>query len=187
MDKDKIQVVSSSDFDAVIVLGNLAHGEGYLDNNSLAAMFDKSQSHKLNASYVMYDDDTLVGFRISYAPNKWPLDRWCTPELWPIEKQDVAYFKCNTLHPDYQGKGLGGKLLAKSVETLKLMGAKGGLSHIWMSSPGNASYKYFTKAGGKLIKVHPRRWNDDPNLPNYVCTLCGQDCYCDASEMFLEF
>ena len=179
--------MSESDFEAIITLGNDVHGDGYLDLSSITEMLDKSFKAELNSSYVMYDDNKLVGFRITYAPDNWPLDPWCTPELWPIAKEQVAYFKCNTIHPDYQGQGLGGQLLKASVATLKQMGAKAGLSHIWMQSPGNASYKYFTKAGGKLIKTHPRRWNDDPNLPDYICVICGKDCYCDASEMMLEF
>ena len=176
-----------SDFEAVIELGNRVHGEGYLDLDAITTMLKKSQYHGLNCSYVMYKDETLVGFRITYAPNSWPLDKWCTPEMWPVDKKEVAYFKCNTIHPDFQGQGLGGQLLKQSVDTLKQMGAKAGLSHIWMQSPGNASYKYFTKAGGKLIKLHPKRWFNDETMKDYVCILCGAACECDASEMILEF
>lgn len=179
--------LSEDDFEKVITLGNAVHGDGYLDLSSISKMLDKSKKGDLNSSYVMYDGDKLVGFRITYAPGQWELDKWCTPDEWPVAKDDVAYFKCNTIDPDYQGKGLGGQLLKTSIETLKKMGAKAGLSHIWMQSPGNASFKYFTKAGGQLIKTHPRRWNDDPSLPDYNCIICGTDCYCDASEMILVF
>jgi GNAT superfamily N-acetyltransferase len=179
--------LSEEHFSDVIKLGNLVHGDGYLFPNTIAAIYLKGIKGDLNSSYVLYYGEQLVGFRLTYAPNNWPLDVWCTPELWPVEKQHVAYFKCNTIHPDYQGKGLGGKLLSESICTLKKMGAKAGLSHIWMQSPGNASFKYFTKAGGVLIKEHPRRWYNDESLPNYVCILCGEDCYCNASEMVLEF
>lgn len=182
-----IKNLESADFDAVITLGNLVHGDGYLCQSSLSEMLVKSCKGNLNASYVMYDGDKLIGFRISYAPNNWQLDKWCTKDLWPIDVKYVAYFKCNTIDPEYQGQGLGGILLNTSITTLKKMNAKSGLSHIWMQSPGNASFKYFTKAGGSLIKTHARRWNDDPLLPNYICILCGNDCYCDASEMMLVF
>ena len=182
-----IKSLEESDFDAVIELGNRVHGDGYLDHSAIASMLVKSQYQGLNCSYVMYKGKKLVGFRLTYAPTNWPLDKWCTPELWPVEKEAVAYFKCNTIDPDFQGQGLGGQLLRQSIDTLKQMGAKAGLSHIWMQSPGNASFKYFTKAGGKLIKTHPRRWHNDENMPDYVCILCGKDCYCDASEMILEF
>jgi hypothetical protein len=77
--------------------------------------------------------------------------------------------------------------LKASIEKLKAMGAKAGLSHIWMQSPGNASFKYFTKAGGQLVKTHERRWFLDPTFKDYVCVLCGKDCYCSASEMILVF
>ncbi|WP_299264003.1 GNAT family N-acetyltransferase [uncultured Psychrosphaera sp.] len=174
-------------FSDVIELGNLVHGDGYLFPDTIATIHTKGIKDGLNSSFVLYQGDLLVGFRLTYAPNNWPLDRWCTPELWTVDQKEVAYFKCNTIHPDFQGKGLGGTLLSESISVLKKMGAKAGLSHIWMQSPGNASFKYFTKAGGILIKTHPRRWHEDESLPNYVCIICGEDCYCDASEMLLEF
>lgn len=183
----KLSHLSEQDFQQVIDLGNKVHGDGYLDLPSITKMLSKSKRDGLNSSYVLYDEDKLIGFRITYAPKQWELDQWCTPSLWPVAKEVVAYFKCNTIHPNYQGKGLGGLLLKESIATLKEMGAVAGLSHIWMQSPGNASFKYFTKAGGQLIKTHPRRWNDDPSLPDYDCIICGTDCYCDASEMILVF
>lgn len=187
MSKYLVKQLSPEDFNNVIELGNKVHGDGYLDDSAIAKIFEQSQSNGYNASYVMYDKERLIGFRLSYAPGKWPLDKWCTPDKWPVQKDSVAYFKCNTIHPDYQGQGLGGQLLKTSITTLKQMGAKAGLSHIWMQSPGNASFKYFTKAGGQLIKTHARRWNQDPTIPDYICILCGKDCYCDASEMILVF
>ena len=183
----QLKALSPDDFELVMSLGNQVHGDGYLDLQSLTDMLNKSQANGLNASYVLYDNQTLIGFRITYAPNQWQIDKWCTPNQWPVDIQQVAYFKCNTIHPNYQGQGLGGTLLKTSIKTLIQMGASAGLSHIWMQSPGNASFKYFTKAGGKLIKTHPRRWNNDPNLPDYICVICGSDCHCDASEMLLEF
>ena len=186
-----LKSLSPNDFDAVIALGNRVHGDGYLDEAALTEMLKRSCKGNLNCSFVLYDTDKspelLVGFRLTYAPLTWPIDKWCSPELWPLSAQKVAYFKCNTIHPDYQGKGLGGKLLQASISTLKEMGAEAGLSHIWMQSPGNASYKYFSKAGGKLIKTHPRRWHNDKTIPDYECIICGKDCFCDASEMILEF
>lgn len=179
--------LTADHFTDVINLGNLVHGDGYLCPETIADMHLKGIIERLNSSFVLYQDDLLVGFRITYAPNNWQLDRWCTSELWPVDKEQVAYFKCNTIHPDFQGRGLGGRLLSESITTLKKMGAKAGLSQIWMQSPGNASFKYFSKAGGVLIKTHPRRWHEDETLQNYICIICGEDCFCNASEMMLEF
>lgn len=182
-----LKALEEQDFESVIELGNLVHGDGYLSYDALAVMLQKSVLNGLNASFVLYDGKKLIGFRISYAPKSWDIDKWCTPSEWPIEKSTAAYFKCNTIDPSYQGKGLGGRLLNASVSVLKKMGAKGGISHIWMQSPGNASYKYFTKAGGILIKQHKNRWANDPSLPDYNCVICGTNCHCTASEMMLVF
>lgn len=182
-----IKSLSKEDFDGVIKLGNEIHGEGYLCPQSLELIYKKGLFHNLNASFVAYDQEKLIGFRLTYAPSNWEMDQWCTPTEWPCDPSQVAYFKCNTIDQQYQGQGIGGQLLNQSVTVLRQMGAKAGLSHIWMQSAGNASYKYFTKAGGVLIKTHPRRWHFDESLPDYVCILCGHDCHCDASEMILEF
>lgn len=186
-----LQPLSITDFDAVIALGNQVHGDGYLDRDALTTMLKRSTKGDLNCSFVLYDTNPspklLVGFRLTFAPNTWPVDKWCSPELWPVSQDEVAYFKCNTIHPNYQGQGLGGQLLHASIISLRKMGAHAGLSHIWMQSPGNASYKYFTKAGGKLIKTHARRWHNDATIPDYECIICGKECFCDASEMILEF
>lgn len=191
LDSIIIRPLTPIDFDEVITLGNKVHGAGYLDNKSMEKILERSLCNDNNCSFVIYDnasdDQKLIGFRLTYAPQSWPIDKWCSPETWPIDQNQVAYFKCNTIHPDYQGQGLGGLLLQASIKALKEMGAKAGLSHIWMQSPGNASYKYFTKAGGKLIKTHARRWYKDETIPDYVCIICGVECYCDASEMLLEF
>jgi ribosomal protein S18 acetylase RimI-like enzyme len=189
MDTNKytVEPLAESDFSDVVSLGNLVHGNGYLSNDALQDMLRKSIKNNLNASFVMRDGEKLIGFRISYAPEQWTIDKWSTPKQWPVIKSKVAYFKCNTIHPEYQGQGLGGILLSTSVDKLKEMGAQAGLSHIWMQSPGNASFKYFTKAGGILIKEHKDRWFNDPTSPDYQCVICGDSCRCVASEMMLVF
>lgn len=182
-----IQTLSPEHFDDVISLGNQVHGEGYLDKCSLEALYLKGFSHDINANFVAYQDDQLVGFRLTYAPGNWQVDKWCTPDAWGIELEHVCYFKCNTVAESYRGAGIGGKLLAASIAATKRQGAKAGISHLWKQSPNNSAVKYFTKAGGMLIKEHKDRWNDALEHPDYVCVICGDDCHCTACEMLLIF
>lgn len=171
----------------VLKLGNEVHGDNYLSMESLAKMYEISFANDINASFVAYDGDKLVGFRLTYAAGRWPIDQWCSPELWGHDADKVCYFKCNTVAEDYRGSGIGGGLLKRSIEMTKKQGCTAGLAHIWMQSPGNSALRYMTRAGGKMIKEHPNRWLETSLNDGYYCIICKGDCHCTAAEMILEF
>lgn len=176
-----------ADFAAVLQLGNLVHGEGYLTPQSLQQYFERGLAAQHNASFVAYSDtQQLIGFRLAFAAGQWPLDQWCSPQLWPVPAEQVAYFKCNTVSPAHQGGGIGGQLLLLSIQALQQQGATAGLAHLWQQSPGNAAVKYFSRHGGVFIKQHPDKWRAE-SLLGYACVRCGFDCHCSAAEMILRF
>ncbi len=180
------QALTPEDFNAVIHLATEVHGEGYLDQASMKAWYDKGFKNNINSGFVVYHDDKLVGFRITYAIEQWQIDEWCSPELWPVAAEKVCYFKCNTVDENYRGHGIGGELLRRSIAAAKLQGATAGVSHLWKQSPGNSAVKYFTKCGGILIKEHPDRWRE-LSLAGYECPVCHNDCHCEAAEMMVVF
>lgn len=184
----KIYNLREDDWDAVIRLGCRVHGENYLDRRSMEKIFFKGLSRGLNCSYVAYDGkrgDALTGFRLTYAPGNWEIDKWCTPEKWEVPPEKVAYLKSITVAKEYRKHGLGTKLLNKSLETIRQMGGSAAVAHIWLQSPGNGAYKYFSKAGGQTIKVHANRWAEDVAIGNYICAVDGKDCRCNAAEMII--
>ena len=185
--KLKISEFAPEHFADVIKLGNLVHGDGYLDEQAVAKIYDISFANGINASFVAYDGDIMVGFRLTYAAGTWPIDQWCTPEKWGHNEQNVCYFKCNTVAEEYRGQGVGSKLLKKSIEQAKRQGCTAGLAHIWLQSPGNSAFRYMSRAGGKVIKEHPDRWRESSIKDGYECIICGFDCHCVAAEMLLEF
>lgn len=174
-------------YQQAIALANLVHGDNYLDLANLIEMQSKATKSGINANFIALEDGNVVGLRLSYAANQWPLDEWCSPSLWPCQEDKMAYFKCIAVAPNQQGKGIGPKLLNASIEALKQQGAKAGIGHLWQQSPGNGAVKYFTNAGGKLIKEHKNRWYNCSIEENYHCTICGVPCYCSAAEMVIEF
>ncbi|MFC3032748.1 GNAT family N-acetyltransferase [Pseudoalteromonas fenneropenaei] len=175
-------------YDAVIALGNLVHGDNYLDAEGLQAMITKGTKFGLNACFVAVDENNQVcGFRTSYAAGQWPIDKWCTPTLWPVAQADMAYFKCSAIAPAAQGQGIGPQLLKAAVAVLKQQGARAGVAHLWQQSPGNAAVKYFTKAGGNLVRLHDDRWLPLCIEEGYICTICGNECHCQAAEMVISF
>jgi len=182
----RYQKMSEHDFPAIIVLATEVHGNGYVDEQSIKEWFNRGIKNGINASYVAYHEDKLVGFRMTYAAEQWEIDEWCSPELWQFSPSEVSYFKCNTVDENYRGHAIGGKLLYHSIAALKQQGAKAGVSHLWMQSPGNSAVRYFTKCGGKLIKVHPDRWHE-MSTQGYDCPICHHDCHCSAAEMLIDF
>jgi ribosomal protein S18 acetylase RimI-like enzyme len=196
--------LSPRHFAAIIQLGNHVHGDNYLDETSLRDIYERGFSNNINASWVALVSDQeaqkmqrveqrstvdgyLVGFRLTIAANKWDVDKWCTPERWPVPPKQVCYFKCNTVDAEARGRGVGSTLLKKSIESCKQQGAEAGVAHIWLASPANSAFAYFQACGGSLVKEHPNRWQQYSIEDNYDCPVCGALCECTAAEMILHF
>jgi ribosomal protein S18 acetylase RimI-like enzyme len=193
-------------FNAVLALANFVHGDNYLNEGSLQTIYKHSWLNEVNCSWVAIDPQSqcnnsennqrdsrqlpsgyLVGFRLTLAPQTWPIDKWCSAHLWPYPADDVCYFKCNTVDANMRGKGIGKALLLKSIESAKQQGAKAGLAHIWLASPNNSAFAYFSACGGKLIKEHPNKWQIHSIEDNYQCPVCFTICTCTGAEMLLAF
>lgn len=170
----------------VIALANQVHGDNYLDYANLQQMQQQGIKHGLNASLVALDDtDTVVGYRLSFAAGQWQLDQWCSPGLWPVAPENMAYFKSVAVSAALRGQGIASTLLKASAQVLAQQGAQAGLAHIWRESPGNAAERYFSYAGAKRVKVHPDRWRHLSEHAGYECPRCGALCRCSAAEMVL--
>ncbi len=180
------RVMSPDDFYAVITLATDVHGEGYIDPQSITKWFNRGLLNNINASFVAYHNEVLVGFRLTFACDTWLIDQWCTPDLWEIPTDKVCYFKCNTVDENFRGYGIGSQLLKLSINAAKQQGALAGISHLWRESPENSAVNYFSKCGGELIKDHPDRWNE-LSQQGYCCPICEDDCHCTAAEMIIRF
>lgn len=187
MDKIAYQQLAPHHFAQIIRLGNHVHGDNYLDEESIASIYKKSFKKGINASWVALDGDKLIGFRLTFAAQNWQFDKWCTPDNWDISPEQVCYFKCNTVDDQYRGYGVGSHLLNLSIQEAKKQGALAGLAHIWLASPGNSAFRYFSRCGGKLVKKHPGKWRDLALFEGYVCPVCPDICECVAAEMLLTF
>lgn len=166
----------------VVWLANLVHGANYLSNEEAEQFLERGQKNGINCCFVAFIDEELVGFRIAFAPSKWNIDKWCTPELWPAEPDKIGYFKCNTVHEDYRARSIGSNLMRLSMDAIKRQGAAAGICHTWMQSPGNSAYLYITKVGGEQIKLHKGKWA----IEDYHCPVCNGFCSCEAAEMLVK-
>ncbi|MCV2883707.1 GNAT family N-acetyltransferase [Aestuariibacter sp. AA17] len=187
MDQIEYQQLAPSHFEGIIALGNHVHGDNYINHEQLEDYYQKSVQNNINASWVALLNDKVIGFRLTFAAGTWTLDEWCSTDEWPVKADEVCYFKCNTVDEICRGKGVGSKLLSLSIENAKKQGAKAGMAHIWMASPGNSAFKYFSKCGGKVVKMHPNKWQPLFESDGYVCPVCGNHCTCTGAEMMIEF
>jgi len=187
----RLYTLEEDDFPRILALGNKIYGDNYLSIPALETTFIKSKIKKRCCSFVLYDGvrakNNLVGFRLTYAPGNWEADAWCSPESWGVPIEKLCYFKTNTVDPHYQGKGLGSYLLDASKCATRSLGAVAGIAHIWLQSPNNSAFKYFTKNGGELIAVWQNKWTEDARVKGTICSVCGQHCVCSAAEMILHF
>jgi ribosomal protein S18 acetylase RimI-like enzyme len=182
-------------FEKVIKLGNDVHGDAYLTQEIIDKIYKRSFKDDINCSFVMIDvakvgldNEKVVGFRLTYAPTNWAIDQWCSPDLWDLPIEQLCYFKSSTVDADYRCHGIAKQMLKASIDAAIQQGAKGGICHTWMQSPGNVAYLYFIKCGGQHLKTYPNRWLEN-SYAGYRCIVCGVDeyCHCDAGEMILYF
>ena len=178
--------LTPDDFEQIIALATLVHGTGYLDQDNIQHWYRCGIKHGINAGFVVYNHQKLIGFRFTFSAKQWQIDQWSSVKQWQVSTDKVCYFKCNTVASDYRGLGIGSKLLKLSITAAQQQGATAGVSHLWRQSPGNSAIKYFTKCGGQLIKNHPDKWLEDSHN-GYNCPLCGFDCHCVAAEMIIYF
>lgn len=184
----RFRQMEQDDLPSVMALGNKVHGDNYLTEENLPDYF--ARGHSLdgrNLHWLCFADDILIGIRITFAPGQWEIDSWCTPTAWPFPKEQLCYFKCSAVDPDFQGSGVGKSLLSHSIVEAQGAGCRGGLAHIWRQSPNNSAFAYFTRCGGELIRDHQDRWHRSSVEEGYYCPVCEGICHCTAAEMLLRF
>lgn len=196
--------LASHHFKAIIALGNEVHGENYLDMLQMQDLYNRSWANQVNASWVAFvadagvlgtklvsskqtSDGYIVGFRLTIAAGNWTPDKWCTPDAWECLPINACYFKSITVDSAVRGNGVASSLLRMSIESAKKQNTVAGVAHIWMQSPGNAAFKYFTACGGKMVKKHPNKWQINSIEDGYECNICNDICVCTAGEMILHF
>ncbi len=194
MSKITYEKLTPKYFKQVVKLANEVHGDGYLNDKSIADWTARGISNKINCGYVALlnessntkPENKLIGFRITFTAEHWQADQWCSPNLWKVAENKCCYFKCNTVDENYRGLGVGKKLLKLSISSAKKQGAQAGVAHLWKQSPNNSAVAYFTHCGGELVTSHPDKWNE-ASKQGYNCILCGHDCHCEAAEMIIYF
>lgn len=176
---------SRDNLEEVKQLTDEVFGSNYLTIEDLRGGFVNSWRNGENCSFLMYDDGRLIGVRITCAPGRWVYEGYKV-DAWKVDPEKVVYFQTICIHPDYSGKGLGQKLLDASIEASKEQDAVAGVANIWVNSPNNSAYRYFSKAGGQVINLKPDFWKYK-HTEQVPCSRCGSPCLCTSAEMIIYF
>jgi len=177
----EIRELKLTDFKGIESLAEVVFGEGYLDKNTLDLVWERTHKNDINSSFVLIEKDRVVGFRLTYAAGNWYEEGNYCPDRWGCPVEEVCYFKISCLDPDFRGRGLGQILLKNAIDASMAQGAKAGIADIWLNSPNNSAYKYFSRAGGEVVNIYHSRWSGKP------CIRCGKSCECLGAEMILRF
>lgn len=180
-----IRPLTKEDFLGVQKFADDYIGKNYFSLEDLERLLQLSTKNGQVSSLLAFDDQKLIGMRLSFMPGQWKKED--TLDLdeskWPHPIEDMAYFKSLFISAEYQGIGLGIRMSKRALEIFKAQGAKGVVTHSWMQSPNNSSYKYLKKLGFEVIREIPNAWSHI----DYECVVCSPlRCHCSAKEMCLD-
>jgi ribosomal protein S18 acetylase RimI-like enzyme len=189
-----VRFLKKEDFDAIVKLGDKIVGKHYTSRKELEDILKRSTKDGVNCSFTLSINEgdgageRLIGFRLTCAPGQWvdSYSRELSRQDWGFDPEKVAYLKSNMIEEEFRGRGFGRMLLDYTVAAAKRAGADAGVAQVWMNSPGNSAFKYFTRAGGRLIKIYPAYWADLHDT-DALCSHCGAVCNCPAAEMIIDF
>ena len=169
---------------SIIELADREIGQSYYDKTELIEQIHRGTWKGQQLSFLAFEGDELVGFRLTSAPGKWNHGRGkgLSPHLWPFSLEESAYFQSCFVSEKYMGRGIGRSLSQKCLEILIELKIPMVVAHSWKESPHNSSFRYLTALGFQAVKEYPEYWKD----VDYICSRDGNPCRCTAIEMILD-
>ena len=179
----KIVPLDENYMEPLIALADREIGVSYYTPADILAQIDRSTWKGKQLSYLAFDGDEMIGFRLTSAPGKWEHGRGMglSPHLWPFELKESAYFQSCFVSAAYMGQGIGKSLSLACIDTLREEGIPQVVAHSWKESPHNSSFRYLSKLGFQPVIEYPDYWKE----VDYECALDGYPCRCTAIEMVL--
>lgn len=181
----KIRPFLKSDIKSVKAFTDVNIGKDYYTEAEMIDNQSRSVKEGVVTSFILVDEnDQIHGLRLCYPPGQWDHGKGnkLSPELWGQDISNLGYFQSLFVSSQVQGQGWGPILSENSLQALRVLNAKGVITHCWKESPGNSSFKYLDKVGFKILKEYPDYWID----VDYECSRDGKPCRCTAIEMMLE-
>lgn len=138
---------------------------------------------------VAKEGDHIIGMLRMWRPGavfKEHDEKYFYFEKHNCDRRDTGYIALVVVDKDFQGKGVGKKLILSALKIQKNWGAKAVVVHASKNSPGNASEKLFNSLGFESIGLHKAPWleySKERGPEGFQCIFCGNPCKCDQLEM----
>jgi predicted N-acetyltransferase YhbS len=92
----------------------------------------------------------------------------------------IALRKHLAVNSNYQGKGIGKRLVTDGIKQLRPM-VDYIISIVWKESAEHSLGKLLQKVGATPVKTSPNYWEEDSLIKQYDCPICGQPpCGCST-------
>lgn len=175
-------------------LTDLQFGEGWGDFDSLGRQLKEgARALVLEKDEEEDGSSTVVGMRVFNPPGTWNVSCWpdlapCSVELWRdkgFRLETMSLARSIIIHPSYQRRGLGEKLLRESFKLAKSLGSEGMLCHVWapQKSATALALKQRAEFPSIFIAKHADAWTKYSIDSCWQCPFCGNPCHCDAIEI----
>jgi ribosomal protein S18 acetylase RimI-like enzyme len=97
-----------------------------------------------------------------------------------VAPDDLGYISYIAVADTHQGLGIGAELLKRASVRLEKAPCGALWVHVWSGSPGNASYRLFSRFGFEQVKRTKKPWVKTEHVK---CVVCGEHCQCDCITM----
>lgn len=97
----------------------------------------------------------------------------------------TGYRNLTAVKKEFQGRGIGSKLVDSSIEKLKKR-TDIIVNVVWKAPGGKNLGKALERHGLKRIKTIPGYWREDSLMRQYECAVCGLPPCCCTAEIYIS-
>lgn len=107
MPKPQIREMRFGDLSKVKTFTDQQIGTDYYQTDELEDVFTRSQKNGLSCSFVLMNQEQVVGVRLSFPPGQWHQGKGqgLSPKMWPHPPEETAYFQSLFIESKHQGQG----------------------------------------------------------------------------------
>lgn len=164
-------------------------GKDYFDIKDLDFFMDKNKTSFCKIAIL---DDKVVGFAMSIVLSLEELIKYLKLEKKDLPKfiiasDKICVIKTVSVDSNYQGMGIGHKLIDTLINSCKESGIRDFASVAWKSKKSTNIKGLLESFNFKAYKEINDYWTEDSINEGFDCPVCGNPCHCSAVMYFGTF
>lgn len=181
----KIMNMKKSDIPQIIEISDQELGKDYLNHNDIEQMIDSKEDYICKVAYCS-DESKIVGFCLGFIINPEKLQSLLKVESAKIPRflrlsDKIGVIKTVAVEKNYQGYGIGKKLVEDCYNELVKRGVQSVFSIAWKNGEVINIGGILTLLGFKKYLEINRYWEKESLEKGYFCPVCGNPpCACSA-------